>query len=94
MPVSIASIFIEEVEKAFKDVLPPAAVKVLIVMASQMMEMENAMNKQQQMIMKLMKFAVLSEQYRHAMESEVKKFDEEVSNTLAMSEKIKEEDGI
>ena len=92
MPVSIATIFIEEIEKAFRDHLPSNAVRILILMSEQMMQMETALNAQQEMIKKLMKFAVLSKEYEAAMKTEQQKFDEKFSGQLAMSERVKDKD--
>lgn len=89
--ISIATVFIEEIEKQFRNHLPPSAVKILILMAEQMMQMEAAMNAQQEMITKLMKFAVLSKEYEKALQQDQKKFDRQFGEQLAMSEKIGED---
>lgn len=88
--VDIATIFTEEIEKNFRNHLPANAVKILILMADQMMTMEKAMNVQQEMIMKLMKFAVLSKEYEAAMLTEKERFDKQFASSMANSEKISE----
>lgn len=90
--ISIATVFTDELEKSLREHLPPKAVRLLCLMAEQMMEMERGMNVQQEMILKLMKFAVLSKPYQDALAEQQKKFDKQFDNAPAMSEKIKEDE--
>lgn len=91
MPVSISSIFQEEIQKNFHNVLPPECVKILAVMADQMMTMEKAINSNHSVMMKMMQYISLMEPHRKEMEGIIKKFDAQFGNDLAMSEKIKED---
>lgn len=57
--ISIATVFGDEVEKQWRNVVPRECVFQLRLMAEQLMTMEKAIKTQQTMIEKLMKFAAL-----------------------------------
>lgn len=91
MTLSVATVFHEEIEKAFRNVLPREAINIIQAMAGQAMQLEDMMNKQQQIIQKLMTFSVMSDEVRKQMQAQLDKIEKQGSLDGVMSERIKGE---
>lgn len=73
--VSISTIFIADIEKAFRGHLPQNCINILAMLAEQQITMEKAINDQQAMLAKFRQVLVLSAQADALMVQELKKFN-------------------
>lgn len=91
MTLSVATVFHEEIEKAFRNHLPKECIAIIHAMAGQAMQLEEIMNEQQKLIKKLMKFSVLSDEQRKQMQATIDKIEKQGSLDGVMSERVKGE---
>lgn len=88
MSVNIATMFGEEIEKAWRNHVSPECVTQLRLIVEQMMSMERAMNSQQRIIEKLLQFAVVEGRALQMIKEHQKQFDREFNTSPFNSEKI------
>lgn len=91
--IDIATVFADEVEKKWSPHLPRECVFQLRLVVEQMMTMEKAINNQQALIEKLLKFAVLEGQALKEMKRMQKQFASDFGGALVNTEKIEDDDG-
>lgn len=88
MAINVATVFGEEIEKIWRNQVSREAVFQLRIMGEQMMKMEKAINTQQTMIEKLMKFAVVEGGALKELQAFQKMFEKEFNTSAVDSEKI------
>ena len=90
--VMIATIFSDTIEKEFKGQISPRAVKCLQLMADQIVQLEKALEVVHQQNKKLMKFIILSDEYRKLLAADSKKFDDLASGDNVLTERARKGD--
>ena len=78
--VNIYSIFVEDIEKAFRGHLPQNCINILARMSEENRALQEAVNKQQSMIEKLMKFIVLSKQMQAELNVDMQKYEKQFAD--------------
>lgn len=91
--IDIATVFADEIEKKWSPHLPRECVFQLRLVVEQMMTMEKAINNQQALIEKLLKFAVLEGTALKELKRLQQQFAAEFGGALVNAEKIEDDDG-
>jgi hypothetical protein len=90
--IQIATVFTEEIRRRFRDHLPRDCINLLCLMAEQSQQLEQAINVVHEQNKKLMKFVVLSTEYRQILEAQQKQFEKDFEQSNLTAEAIKGED--
>lgn len=88
MAINVATVFGEEIEKIWRNQVSREAVFQLRMMGEQIMTMEKAINTQQKMIEKLLKFAVVEGGALKELKAFQRAFEKEFNTASVDSEKI------
>jgi hypothetical protein len=93
MMASITTIFISDIEKAFRGHLPQSCINILAMMAEQSMMMEKALNDQERMLKTMLKAVTLSMEADKLMVQQLKKYNADYSDPhgeIVKNQEIKE----
>lgn len=92
--VNIYSTFVEDIEKAFRGHLPQHCINILARMSEENRELQNAVNKQQELVMKMMQFIVMSDEYKKLLNKDIDKFNKDFADPykdIVKSQDLKED---
>ncbi len=90
--ITVATIFPEFLEKSLRNHLPKDGIKALMLMADQIQQLERALEIVHNQNLKLMKFVMMSDEYKKALAESSKEFEATVSGDNVLMERAKRGD--
>lgn len=90
--ITVATIFPEFLEKELKNHLPLGAITAFMLMADQIQQLEKAVQIVHDQNLKLMKMAVLSNEYKAALAAQNKEFEDTVKGDNVLMERARRGD--
>lgn len=87
MPIQVATIFADTIERELKGHLPPRAIKCFMLMTDQIQQLEQAVEVVHKQNLKIMKFLMLSEAYKAALGETQKQYEKQFED-LAGSDNV------